>query len=166
MWPDWPVAMAKKQARSRGLLHRAAGWLWLSGWVAVLYLVAAPWEDLGGLVSERLRWLESFVLAAAPVIGFTAGRFGRDALRPEAGRTYVWLVRWLLYPPALLACASLVLLAITDRDDLIGILLTALLGYWAGLDTALGALPLMEGESPVRVSEVAGRRPPSSDLDA
>lgn len=115
----------------------------------MLYLVAAPWDDLGGLVSERLRWLESFVVAAAPLIGFTAGRFGRDGLRPESGRTYVWLVRWLLYPPALLAAASLVLLALSGHDELIGILLTALLGYWAGLDTALGALPLMEGESPL-----------------
>ena len=124
-----------------------AGWLWLAAWAALLHTVTAPWDHLGGVVHERLRWLEWFVLLNGLPVGFTVGRFGRDAVLRRGGRTHAWLLRFVLYPPLVLTAIGTLLLTITGRRDEAGIALTALLAYWAGLDVAFGALPLMEGKS-------------------
>lgn len=122
------------------------GLVWLMIWVAVLYVVAAPWRDLGGIVDERLRWLEWFVLFVGLSIGFTMGRFGRDAAGPGSGRAHIDLLRCLLYPFAVLTVVALVVLTALGERDPVGVVVTAFLAYWAGMDLAFGAVPLMEGQ--------------------
>ena len=135
----------KPEAWSRRLLRCVAGWVWILVWGVVLWTVASPWRDLGGLVDERLRWLERFVLGAGIVIGWQAGAWGRWAARPGAGRCHAGLLRWLLWPLAALTAAGLVFLRLTGKEDAIGVVLTAFLSYWAGLDLAFGAWPLVRG---------------------
>jgi hypothetical protein len=97
--------------------------------------VARPWADLGGLVSERLRWLHRFTLLSSLWIGGCAAR-------------YVWLepprttsdvtrgLRWLLYPPAVAAAAATLTSRLTGEPDRIGVVLTGLVGFasaaWVG----------------------------------
>jgi hypothetical protein len=126
--------------------RRLAGFAWLLIWTAVLYAVAAPWRDLGGVVGERLRWLEWFVLITGLSVGFTAGRFGRDLAAPGTGRSHAGTLRFLLYPLAGLTAFGLIALTALDRRDPVGVVVTAFLAYWAGLDLAFGAVPLMEGK--------------------
>ncbi|MHC4991398.1 MAG: hypothetical protein ACYTGC_10490 [Planctomycetota bacterium] len=126
-------------------LRRLTGWLWIAIWAGVLYLVAEPWTHLGGLVPERLRWLEWFVLAIGLLLGMTIGGFGRDAARPGSGRSHARLLRVLWLPQACLAALALVVLAWWGESDPIGIVLTAFLAYWAGLDLGFAALPLVQG---------------------
>lgn len=135
----------ESETRGRGLLRRVAGWAWILGWGVVLWLVASPWRDLGGLVDERLRWLERFVLGAGLVIGWRIGALARRAARPGTGHCHATLLRRLLWPLAALTAAGLVLLRFTGRPDPIGVVLTAFLSYWAGLDLAFGAWPLVGG---------------------
>jgi hypothetical protein len=127
--------------------RKLAGTLWLAVWILVLYVVAAPWRSLGGLVDERLRWLEYVVLLAGISIGFTIGRFGRDAALSDARRTHARFLRYLLYPPAAITAAGLVVLTALGERGAAGVVVTAFLAYWAGLDLAFGAVPLMEGKS-------------------
>ena len=131
----------------RSMRRRLAGGVWLAGWIGVLYAVAAPWRHLGGLESERLRWLEAFVLMIGLVVGFTLGRFGRDAVLDGRARSHVHLLRFVLYPPAVLAAAGLVVLTLLGERGPAGVVVSALLAYWAGLDLSFGAVPLMEGKS-------------------
>lgn len=138
--------MSHEEGRNNGL-RRVLGWVWLAAWIVVLYLVAAPWRELGGLEDERLRWLEWFVLVTGLPVGFTMGRFARDAAVREARRTHARLLRFLLYPPAALTAVSLIALSVGGERGPIGIVVTAFLAYWAGLDLAFGAVPLMEGKS-------------------
>lgn len=121
------------------------GLLWITGWVGALYLVAAPWRELGGVVSEQLRWLESFVLFTGAVLGFSLGGCVREMARPDSLRRWVFLLRCLLYPPAVLTAVALVVLRVLGQQDPIGVVFTSFLSYWAGLDLAFGALPLLEG---------------------
>jgi hypothetical protein len=130
-----------------GWMRRAAGFVWLAAWMAVLWGVAAPWRHLGGIESERLRWLEAVVLLGGLILGATLGRFGRDAVLRGGGRTHAGLLRFVLYPPAALAAAGLIVLTALGQRGAAGVLVSALLAYWAGLDIAFGALPLMEGRS-------------------
>jgi hypothetical protein len=134
-----------KSRRPLLLARRAAGFLWLLAWMVLLYAVAAPWRDLGGIVDERLRWLEWFVLVTGLSVGFITGRFGRDVAGPGSGRAHVHLLRFLLYPFALLTVLALFALTLLGERDPVGVVVTAFLAYWAGLDLAFGALPLMEG---------------------
>ena len=103
--------MRRREKRPGAWKRKLAGTVWLATWILVLYAVAAPWRSLGGLVDERLRWLEYFVLLAGLSIGFTIGRFGRDAAEASPGRTHARFVRYLLYPPAALTAAGMHLLA-------------------------------------------------------
>jgi hypothetical protein len=131
-------------ARSRLALRRAAGGAWLVAWCGVLWAVAAPWRDLGGLESERLRWLEWWVLCAGIALGFTMGAGARDWARSGAGRTYARAIRLALYPPGLVAATALVALSFVGERGPVGVVATAFLSYWAGFDVAFGAVPLME----------------------
>jgi hypothetical protein len=108
--------------------------LWLTGWAAVLWSVHRPWLALGGLVGERLRWLERFVLASGLVVGSTAGGLVRDAAATK-GRRAAGL-RWLLYPPAVTSAAAMAALDLAGRDDPIGVLLVGWLSYTAGASSA------------------------------
>lgn len=125
--------------------RRLAGGIWLAAWISVLYLLAAPWRDLGGVEDERLRWLEGFVLLAGVSMGFTLGRFARDMAVQGTGRTHAQLLRFVLYPPAILTAAALVALSVLGERGAVGVTATGFLSYWAGLDLAFGAVPLMEG---------------------
>jgi hypothetical protein len=131
---------------TRSWPRRLAGWLWLAVWSALLYLIHSPWRELGGLVSERLRWSESFVLPLGLAVGCFAGRLGRRAARPTTGHCHASLLRVLMLPPAALAAAGLLALRLADWTDPIGVVFAAFAAYWAGLDLAFGAYPLMMGE--------------------
>jgi hypothetical protein len=98
-------------------------------------------------VDERLRWLEYVALFAALLIGFTLGRFGREAALRDPRRTHARFLRCFLYPAAALSAASLVVLDARGERGAVGVVLSGFLAYWAGLDLAFGAVPLMEGRS-------------------
>lgn len=129
------------------LRRQAAGTLWLAAWCAVLYVFAAPWRALGGLESERLRWLEWWAVAAGVGVGYAAGRFARDWVASAPGRTHARSLRVALYPPAAVAAAALVPLAVQGERGPVGVVASAFLAYWAGMDVAFGAVPLMQGRS-------------------
>ena len=129
------------------LRRRAAGFLWLAAWCGVLWCVASPWRRLGGLESERLRWLEWWSLSAGVALGLAMGRVARDRAETVAGRTHAQALRLALYPPAIVAAAALVALSTAGERGPVGVVATAFLAYWAGLDVAFGAVPLMEGRS-------------------
>ena len=126
-------------------LCRIAGLLRLLGWAAALYLVASPWRELGGLIAERVRWLGWFVLYSGVVLGFALGDFIREARPPETLRDHWRLLRRMLYLPAALTAAWLVVLQTLGQRDAAGVVFTAFLAYSAGIDVALGAMPWMEG---------------------
>ena len=128
-------------------LLRGAGWLWTAAWVGVLYLVTYPWKHLGGLVSEQLRWTEWFVLGIGFIAGSTVGVFCRDAARPGTGRSHASLLRFVWLPVAATTAAAMLTLVCVGQRDAIGVVLTAFLAYWAGLDLSIGAVPLMQGRS-------------------
>jgi len=125
-------------------MRRAAGALWLTVWCAVLWAVAAPWRNLGGLESERMRWLEWWALCTGVALGYTMGRGVRERVLSGPGRTYARALRFALYPPGVVATLALVALSVTGERGAVGIVATAFLSYWAGLDVAFGAVPLME----------------------
>jgi len=133
-------------ARGRRLLRRLAGWLWAVAWLLVLRAFVAPWDDLGGVVSERLRWLEQLVAGGSIAIGCTLGRVARDLAPPGSGRSHATLIRgWLLVAGGTTAVA-LVLLEWSGRTDWIGVVATGFLGCWAGFDIGFAAYPLMSDE--------------------
>jgi len=130
-WREWVC-------RFIGLLRTLA-------WAAALYFVASPWRELGGLITERVRWLGWFVLYAGIVLGFALGDYIGEALPPESTRDTLRLMRRTLYLPAVLTATWLVVLQLLHQREVAGVVFTAFLSYWAGIDVALGALPLMEG---------------------
>ena len=139
--------MASSYVRSHPIVRRIAGGIWLAAWCGVLWAVAAPWRNLGGLESERLRWLEWWALCAGIALGFTMGRGARDWARSGVGRTHALALRVALYPPGIVAAIALVALSFVGQRGPVGIVATAFLSYWAGFDVAFGAVPLMEGGS-------------------
>ena len=139
--------MALSNVRWRQAWRRVAGALWLAAWCGVLWAVAAPWRNLGGLESERLRWLEWWALCSGIALGFTLGRGARDWARSGVGRTHALALRVALYPPGLVAAVALVALTIVGERGPVGVVATAFLAYWGGFDVAFAAVPLMEGES-------------------
>lgn len=132
---------------SRDLARRCAGYAWLASWCAVLYAVAAPWRRLGGLEPELLRWLEWWALCGGLAVGYAAGRAARDWALGGIGRTCAAALRVVFYPPTLLTAVALVVLSIAGERGPIGVAVTAFLSYWAGMDVALGAVPMMDGRS-------------------
>jgi hypothetical protein len=129
----------------RAWVCRLAGLLRTLGWAAALYLVASPWRELGGLIAERVRWFGWFVLYSGVVLGFALGDYIREALPPETGRDHLRLMRRMLYLPAALTAIWLVVLQSLGQRDVAGVVFTAFLSYWAGIDVALGAMSWMEG---------------------
>ncbi len=128
-------------------IRKLAGACWILSWTALLYLVAAPWRGLGGLENERLVWLEWLVLMAGLSVGATVGRFGRDFVLEGWGRTHARLLRIVLYPAGIVTAACLLVLAALEARGAIGVATTGFLAYWAGLDIAFAAVPLLEGKS-------------------
>jgi hypothetical protein len=125
---------------------RAIGYGWFVGWGVLLWAVHAPWEGLGGLVGERARWLERFVLATAWIVGATAGELTRG-WRHGRGR-------WLIYPVGIAGTAALWAFARAGQGEAIGIVLNGLVAYVSGaLTTWMG------------VSEWCRGGPPDQDLE-
>ncbi len=123
--------------------RRLIGLTWLLAWSGLLYLSVRPWRDLGGLVSERSRWLVRLALYAGLALGSTAGEIARGpAARGRNAAKFRRRLRWLLYPAALAGTAGMLLLQATGRHDSIGILLTGLLSYVAGASTSYLELSL------------------------
>jgi len=139
--------MTTSRTRFTGFRRRLTGVLWLAAWCGVLWAIAAPWRQLGGLESERLRWLEWWSLSTGVALGFTMGRVARERAEAVAGRTHAQALRFALYPPAIVAAGALVALSAYGERGPVGVVATAFLSYWAGLDVAFGAVPLMEGRS-------------------
>jgi len=111
--------------------------------------VPAEKAEAAGLSLEEigLMVLSLAIAFGGLALGFTVGRGVRDVASTENGRTHAAALRLLLYPPALLTATSLVALTATGgRRGVIGVVVTAFLSYWAGLDVAVGAVPLMEGK--------------------
>ncbi len=131
----------------RSGLRRLAGAAWIAAWVGLLYVVAAPWRGLGGVVDEQLRWLEWFVLMAGLTTGFTVGRLGRQVALERGGVSHLRLLRRLLYPVGAVAAAGVVALWWRGASGGIGVVVTALLAYWGGIDVAYGAVPLLDGRA-------------------
>ena len=127
-------------------VRRLAGAAWLAAWCGTLWCVASPWRELGGLESEFLRWLEWWALLGGLSIGFAVGRGVRDLASTPEGRTHARALRLVLYPPAMLTAAALVALSSRGARGAVGVVATAFLSYWAGLDVAVGAIPLMDGK--------------------
>lgn len=123
-----------------------AGYSWAGAWFIGLYAVAAPWRQLGGLENEFLRWLEWSVLPTGLILGFTVGRYARDRMEARLA-THASTVRVLLYPPAVISAAALVALSFVEERGPVGVVATVFLAYWAGIDLAVGAVPLMEGRA-------------------
>jgi len=127
-------------------LRRAAGWAWFFLWIAVLFQVASPWRDLGGVVEERLRWLHRFVLLTGFGVGEMLGRQARWQLSGRSERYRRWLTRLLWHGPALVVAGCLLVLHLEGgRMGEIGVTLTGFLSYWAGLDAGRVVFPLMHG---------------------
>jgi len=129
----------------RAWVCRIVGLLRTLGWAAALYFAASPWRELGGLITERVRWFGWFVLYAGIVLGFALGDYIREALPPESTRDNLRLMRRMLYLPAALTATWLVVLQLLNQREVAGVVFTAFLSYWAGIDVALGAMPLIEG---------------------
>jgi hypothetical protein len=136
----WNAPVATRRWR-----RRLAGWIWFMAWMVLLWAIASPWRHLGGLVSERLRWLESVTLPFALIVGGLTGRLARDAARIGRGRCHAGLLRQLLLPPAALTAVTLLPMRLIGCHDQIGVVFTAFMSYWAGFDIVFGAYPLMEG---------------------
>lgn len=133
-------------SKNRNWRRRCAGLLWLSVWVVILYAVAAPWRELGGLVEERLRWLEWFVLVVGCGFGLSLGHLFRTLAREKGSITHLGLLRWMIYPLAAISAVSLVFLSLAGARGEVGVVLTAFLAYWGGFDLAYAAVPLLDGK--------------------
>ena len=127
------------------VLRRLTGWIWVATWCGLLWLAHAPWLELGGVVSERLRWMERAVLGAGLLLGWLVGDSARHAARRREGWSHARLLGPLWVPPGMLVAAALVVLRLRGAWAPIGVVTNAWLAYWAGLDIALAAWPLVAG---------------------
>ncbi len=139
--------------------RRLAGWAWLAAWAGMLYLVASPWADLGGIVDERLRWFHRFSLCMGLSAGLVAGLHGREA---GEGRGTGYRRRWYRlawYPLAGFTVVLMAVLAVSrGREGEVGILLTGFLACWAGIDGGYSIYPLLHGRRPDEVEDPAPSR--------
>lgn len=130
-WPTW--------------VRRSIGWIWLALWAAVIDLLHRPWHELGGLLSERMRWLERFVLGAAFLVGCFVGSFVRDAAQTARWRPHLDSLRFVWIPPASLVAVTLGVLHGLDLWPWTLLVLVSFAAYWAGLDASVGAWPMARG---------------------
>jgi len=128
--------------------RRLLGWTWLLAWSGVLYLVASPWKELGGIVDERLRWFHRFGLCMGLAAGAIAGRHGRETGAGRVRYRRRWYrIAWY----SLGAGTALLMITLTmtpPRNGEIGIVLTAFLASWAGIDFGWLIFPMLHGRSP------------------
>jgi hypothetical protein len=133
--------------------RRVVGFTWLALWAAAIVTVHRPWRELGGWLTEDLRWLERVVLGASFLIGCFVGSFVRDAARSPGGRPHVDSLRFVWIPPGASAAASMIASSLGGWWPWTLMVLVGFVGYWAGLDAAIGAWPLACG----RHYRLAGR---------
>jgi hypothetical protein len=117
----------------RDATRRLAGWVRFAAWCTLLYAIHSPWNELGGIASEMMRWTERVVLPMGFVVGCFAG---------WAVRAYIAIL-----PTAILTALAMVALRVLGLTDTIGVVFAAFVAYLAGVDTAGGAYPMMMGES-------------------
>jgi hypothetical protein len=122
-------------------------------WAAVLDFLHRPWHELGGLLTERMRWLERFVLGAAFLVGCFVGSFVRDAAGSARGRPHLDSLRFAWIPPATWAALTMAVCHHLGHWPWTLLVLAGFAAYWAGLDAAVGAWPLARGRdySPTRL---------------
>ena len=124
----------------RDRLGRLGQWSWIAGWCWLLWLVVRPWNELGGIVSERLRWCEHAGCGLGLIVGYTAGDLARLGGGHCGRRGH--RARWLLYPALTVALLAVAWLRGSGRDDAIGVAFTGWLAYTAGASTGLLGYPL------------------------
>lgn len=124
----------------RRLRRALAGAVRCAAWALVLWWLHRPWRHLGGLVHERLRWLETLVLLAGGLAGHTAGSLLRPWTR-RPGRSRLQALRAAAYPALAAGALATAALERAGRWELLLIVFTGLLSYGAGLDLGLAALP-------------------------
>jgi hypothetical protein len=134
------------ETRWTAWLRSIAVLAWIAGWVLLLWVVASPWGDLGGLVSEQLRWFQRFALWMGLVVGHLAGAYACRAAALSGRRARA--IRWLLYPASVIAAASMVRLIASGDDDTIGVVLSAWLSYTAGATSALLGIGMPPPDEP------------------
>jgi hypothetical protein len=127
------VPGSSRRDRILDALCDLAAWCWIAAWCGLLYLASSPWSDLGGLVGERLRWLERFVLCAAAILGFAGAKIRREASRDAGPPACARGLRWLLYPAGIAAACGMLGLSVAGRDDPAGVVLTGWIAYCTGV---------------------------------
>jgi len=110
-------------------------------WAAILQAADRPWRELGGLLSERMRWLERIVLGGALVAGWVAGLPPPDDAPRQPRSMLLRRIPWLA--PGAVVALALVVLEICGLWKWVLLLFAGWLAYWAGLDLAGGAWPLL-----------------------
>jgi len=126
----------------QGTRRRLVGTLWFASWLIVLRAVHRPWEELGGVIPERARWLERLVLGAAFVAGCLVGTVVREKAQGPLVQSHARALRYVWIPPGALAAGVMLFTGDWQRQLLV---LVGALAYWAGLDIAVGAWPLLSG---------------------
>jgi hypothetical protein len=148
-------------SRRKRAIRRTAGWARLAAWICTLHLVHSPWEDLGGIVNETIRWTERFVLGSATILGWTLGGTALDPTAWPRRLPAPRLRRWMLYPMGAAAAVALPVLTLLEQTEIAGVVFNGVVGYVAGFDLAFDAWPLMwgneGGRSPAPIVERADR---------
>lgn len=124
-------------------VRHAAGLLWLCVWAVVLFEADRPWRELGGLLGERMRWLERFVLGSAFVVGCLVGTLARDATGDAESHRPIPLPRRAWLVPSLCVVVAMIGLESRGAWPWVLLLLAGWLAYWCGLDVSRGAWPLL-----------------------
>ncbi len=122
-----------------------AGLLWCAAWGTLLWAIDRPWRDLGGLVHERVRWLQTLVLFVGLLAGHAVGEIARTRAI-ERSAVHARMLRLILYPLLAAAAAATAVLEALGESDLLLIVVTGTASYWAGLDAGFAAFPLIRGE--------------------
>ena len=140
-----PTARDPDGQPARRIGARLVGWSWLALWTVLLVVWDAPWQRLGGVLAEPARWGVRVVLFGATLSGFMVAAWARDVLGVRRRRSYLDVLRVVLLPVAAVLAAVLVYARVVGAWPLSALAGTGLFGYWAGLDIALAAWPLMHG---------------------
>ncbi len=138
-----PFTLSPRSERRLGL--RVQGWLRVSFWAVLLFGVHDPWNALGGIASERVRWGESFAIVVLFQIGCVTGAFAEDA-RDRSEPRRLWLSHILPLAIALLALVVFEARGETYRGLAV---LSGTLAYCAGFDARFAAWPRMHGRPPL-----------------
>lgn len=126
-------------------LQRALGVARCGAWGGTLWWVHAPWRRLGGLVGERTRWAERWVLGMGLILGMAAGNHARLASRPGRGLDHAWFVRRVHLPLAAAMAVALATLQLAGRGEWVLVVFNGWLAFCAGFDFEIAARPLVEG---------------------